>query len=540
MAMQAEQLSLEEVLQEVDRLRWELDVLKREKADLEILLETTTTHADTIELLLHDSNQQLQAEIAERHCAEAALRVLTQELQSLLDTLSKDKTDLEILLETTTEHGDTVEDLLYCKAQEEVLNGEKRLAQFLDAVPVGVLVVEATGEPYYANKMAQQILGQTVTRETSIPALLEMSQTYVAGTDLLYPCTHMPIARALKGESVTIDDVEIHQGDKVTPLEVWTTPIFDEKGKIVYAIAAFQDITERKKADAERSKYTSALYELNQSFSRFVPSQFLQFLDKQSIVDVQLGDHVQKEMSVLFGDIRDFTTFSESMTPEQNFKFINAYLSRMEPAIVENNGFIDKYIGDGIMALFSQGADNALKAAISMLHRLTDYNQDRAKVGYIPIKIGIGINTGSLMLGTVGGYSRMDSTVISDTVNLASRIEGLTKDYGVSLLISHHTFSQLEDANQYAFRLIERVKVKGKLSAVSVYEVFDADPPKIRDSKLATKTAFEEALLLYHLHSFQEAAQLFEECLRLNLEDTVAQIYLERCQRFDNTLRTKG
>jgi adenylate cyclase len=280
------------------------------------------------------------------------------------------------------------------------------------------------------------------------------------------------------------------------------------------------------------------LFQLNQAFSRFVPSQFLQFLEKDSIIDVQLGDHVQKEMSVLFADIRDFTTLSERMTPEQNFKFINAYLSRMEPAIVENQGLIDKYMGDGMMALFSRGADNALNAAISMLHRLTDYNQDRAKASYEPIRIGIGINTGSLMLGTVGGYSRMDTTVISDTVNLASRIEGLTKDYKVSLLISHDTFSQLKDANQYAFRLIDRVKVKGKLAAVSVYEVFDADPPKIRDSKLVTKTAFEEALLLYHLHSFAGAAQLFEDCLRLNPTDTVAQIYLERCQRLDGTLRS--
>lgn len=538
MAMQAEQLSSEPLLQEIERLRQELEALKRDKADLEIVLETTTAHADAIERLLHESNQQLHVEIVERRRAEAALQRLAVELQSVLDSIAKDKADLEILLETTTEHGDTVEELLFDKAEEAVVNSEKRLVQFLDAVPVGVLVVDATGTPYYANKMAQQILGQTVTRETVVPNVVEMYQSYVAETDLLYPRDRMPILRALRGESATIDDMELRQGDKLIPLEVWATPIFDETGKVVYAIAAFQDITERKKAEAERTKFTSDLFQLNQAFSRFVPSQFLQFLEKDSIIDVQLGDHVQKEMSVLFADIRDFTTLSERMTPEQNFTFINAYLSRMEPAIVENQGLIDKYMGDGMMALFSRGADNALNAAISMLHRLTEYNQDRAKAGYEPIRIGIGINTGSLMLGTVGGYSRMDTTVISDTVNLASRIEGLTKDYKVSLLISHYTFSQLKDANQYAFRLIDRVKVKGKLAAVSVYEVFDADPPKIRDSKLVTKTAFEEALLLYHLHSFAGAAQLFEDCLRLNPTDTVAQIYLERCQRLDSTLRS--
>ncbi len=538
MAMQAEYLSSEQLLQEIERLRRELEDVKRDKADLEILLETTTAHADAIEVQLHESNQQLQAEVAERQRAEAALQAFAVELQSFLNKLALDKADLEILLETTTEHGDTVEALLYDKAEEAVLNSEKRLAQFLDAVPVGVFVVDATGKPYYANKMAQQILGQGVTSNVSVLALPQVNQTYLAGTNQLYPCDRKPIVQALRGESGTIDDMEIHQGDQVIPLEVRATPIFDEKGNVLYAITAFQDITERKKAEAERINFTRELFQINEALSRFVPRQFLQFLDKTSIVDVQLGDHVQQEMSVLFADIRDFTTLSESMTPEQNFKFINAYLSRMEPLIVENQGFIDKYIGDAIMALFSKGADNALKAAISMLHRLSAYNQERAQAGYVPIQIGIGINTGSLMLGTVGGYSRMDSTVISDTVNLASRIEKLTKDYGVSLLISHYTFAQLEDANQYTFRLIDRVKVKGKSAAVSVYEVFDADPPKIRDSKLVTKTAFEEALLLYNVHSFSEAAQLFEDCLRLNPEDTVAQIYLERCQRLDNTLRT--
>ena len=538
MATQAEHLSSEQLLQEIERLRRELEDVKRDKADLEILLETTTAHADAIEVQLHESNQQLQAEIAERQRAEAALQAFTTELQSFLHTLALDKADLEILLETTTEHGDTVEALLYDKAEEAVLSSEKRLVQFLEAVPVGVFVVDATGKPYYANKMAQQILGQEVTSSVSLLALPQVYQVYVAGTDQLYPHERQPLVLALRGESGAIDDMEIRQGDKVIPLEVWATPIFDENGDVLYAITAFQDITERKKAESERILFTRELFQINEALARFVPRQFLQFLEKNSIVDVQLGDHVQKEMSVLFADIRDFTSLSESMTPEQNFKFINAYLSRMEPLIVENKGFIDKYIGDAIMALFSKGADNALKAAIAMLHRLRGYNQERTQAGYVPIQIGIGINTGSLMLGTVGGYSRMDSTVISDTVNLASRIERLTKEYRVSLLISHYTFAQLEDANHYAFRLIDRVKVQGKSTAVSVYEIFDADPPKICESKLVTKTAFEEALLLYHLHSFNEAAQLFEDCLRLNPEDTVAQIYLERCQRLDNTLRT--
>jgi len=279
-----------------------------------------------------------------------------------------------------------------------------------------------------------------------------------------------------------------------------------------------------------RIKTHLRLSNLNIAYGRFVPHKFLQLLNKESIVDVSLGENVQQEMSILFSDIRDFTSLSEMMNPEDNFKFINAYLSRMESAIVENNGFIDKYIGDAIMALFSGNADDAVQAGITMLHRLSDYNQHRANSGDVPIKIGIGINTGSLMLGTVGGKNRMDGTVISDAVNLASRLESLTKSYGLSLLISQQTFLGLHDPNEYSIRFIEKVKVKGKSKAVTVFEVFDGDEPKIKEVKLATKTIFEEGLLLYQQHLMREAAQQFEDVLRINPMDTVAQIYLARCQ----------
>jgi hypothetical protein len=146
------------------------------------------------------------------------------------------------------------------------------------------------------------------------------------------------------------------------------------------------------------------------------------------------------------------------------------------------------------------------------------------------IQIGIGINTGSLMLGTVGGKNRMDGTVISDAVNLTSRLESLTKVYGVSLLISHHTLARLQNPMEYRIRFIDKVKVKGKSQAVAVFEVFDGDEREMKERKLATKAVFEEGLFLYHQQAIREAAQRFEAVLNLNSRDTVAQIYLARCQ----------
>ncbi|MEG3972906.1 AAA family ATPase, partial [Microcoleus sp. T2B6] len=314
------------------------------------------------------------------------------------------------------------------KLYTEIRESENRLTQFLEAIPVGVSVLDASGKPYYSNRVAIQLLGKGVIPNVTSEQISEVYQVYKAGTDREYSSAELPIVRALRGESATADDMEIHQGNKIIPIEAWGTPIYDEKDNISYAIVAFQDITERKKAETERIRFTAELFLLNQAYERFVPNQFLQFLDKSSIIDVELGDQVQLEMSVLFSDIRDFTTLSETMTPKDNFRFINSYLSRMEPVINENNGFIDKYIGDAIMALFSGEANNAVKAGIAMLHCLVEYNQNRANSGYGPIQIGIGINTGTLMLGTVGGQNRMEGTVISDAVNLASRVESLTKN----------------------------------------------------------------------------------------------------------------
>ncbi|MEG4811546.1 adenylate/guanylate cyclase domain-containing protein [Microcoleus sp. F8-D3] len=287
---------------------------------------------------------------------------------------------------------------------------------------------------------------------------------------------------------------------------------------------------ELRKINQELEFALSQQLKLTEAAKRFVPNEFVSLLSHDSLSDVLLGESVEKEMSILFSDIRDFTALSEKMTPQENFNFINSYLSRMEPSIIKNHGFIDKYIGDAIMALFGYSADDAVKAGIAMLHSLHEYNQHRISCSYEPIKIGIGINTGSLMLGTVGSTNRMDSTVIGDAVNLASRVESLTKSYGVSMLITKNTFLELSDTASYAIRNIGCVRVKGKSELLTIYEVFDADAPEVKEGKLATLPVFLEALYNYAAAKHQEAAELFADCLRQNPLDRVAHNYLQRCQ----------
>lgn len=286
---------------------------------------------------------------------------------------------------------------------------------------------------------------------------------------------------------------------------------------------------ERKAKEVERTAKEREM-RLNVAYDRFVPHEFLNILEKESIIEVQLGDQVEKEMTILFSDIRGFTSMSEKLTPKETFNFINTYLSEMEPSIHKYSGFIDKYIGDAIMALFPTNADDALKGAIDMTKHLRMYNHQRLQQKMPPINIGIGLNTGKLMLGTVGGQRRMDGTVISDAVNLSSRIEGLTKLYGVMILITGKTYNRLTNPADFNFRTIDRVTVKGKTEPVTIFEVLDGLPDNLLKARLKSKTNFEKGMKHYHNQEFAQAKVLFQKCLSHDFSDKVVQIYVKRCQ----------
>lgn len=273
------------------------------------------------------------------------------------------------------------------------------------------------------------------------------------------------------------------------------------------------------------------LSKINAAYARFVPHEFLKFLNKESIVDVKVGDHVSRNMTILFADIRAFTALSEKMSAEDNFHFVNSYLSNVGPIIRKHNGFIDKYIGDAIMALFSGDADDAVRAAIDMLYTVTGYNREhRVRWGRTEIRLGIGLNTGELMLGTVGDSERMEGTVIGDTVNLAARMESMTKKYGSTLLITEATHSCLKTPEDYAIRLIERMDVPGKSQTLKAYEVFDGDATDIHAGKLQIQIEFNKAMGLYSVGDFRQALALFEACLLEYPGDQATLIYAQRCR----------
>lgn len=269
---------------------------------------------------------------------------------------------------------------------------------------------------------------------------------------------------------------------------------------------------------------------LHQASSRFVPNEFLHLLGKKNLVDVSLGDNIQREMAVFFSDIRGFTTLSEQMTPEDNFRFINSYLGKLGPVIREAGGFIDKYIGDAIMALFLD-AGSAVSAALEIQRKLDIYNRARLVKGFLELRTGIGIHAGPLMLGTIGEADRMEGTVISDTVNLASRLESLTVHYGAAIIVSEHALKQQKSPRLQ--RVLDRVLVKGKKKALEIIEILDPERNDDQRLRLETAVRFEEARQTFARAAFAQAREQFLAIKAQNPADRACDVFLARINRLE-------
>ncbi|MDX1693740.1 MAG: 7TM diverse intracellular signaling domain-containing protein [Ketobacteraceae bacterium] len=294
---------------------------------------------------------------------------------------------------------------------------------------------------------------------------------------------------------------------------------------------------QREEALQQRLIETQKVTTLTNTFERFVPRQFLKRLAHSGSQYIELGKAETDIITILFSDIRDFTHLSEGMSPQELLNFLNAYFNRMDRPIHQSGGFIDKFVGDAILAIFESNhyeeeARNAVKAAIAMQEALKEYNQHRAKVGYPPLDIGVGINTGPVIIGTVGTQDRMDTTVLGDVVNLASRLEKLTKKYRVKIICSSYTLDLLDNASGTLTRELDYVKVRGKQKAVRIYEVFNADEENVRILKQRLLLDYQQAMALYYNRRWEEAAERFQLCLDIFPGDVPSHLYLSRCREY--------
>ena len=317
----------------------------------------------------------------------------------------------------------------------------------------------------------------------------------------------------------------------------------DLEQALIHQQKAFDELKTTKMRLAE----TEAAAKLTQIFEKFVPKEFLNRIAPEGIENLKFGQADSESLSILFCDIRSFTSLSENMSPQELVDFLNDYLKRMNGPIVKHRGFVDKFIGDAIMALFSLPGEskstealNTIQAAIGMLEQVELFNQDRESENQAPLKVGIGIHSGPVIIGTVGSEERMESTVTGDSVNLASRLEGLTKYYRSRIIISDSTHELIDPGSSLEFRELDLVQVKGKKKPVTIYEVCDCDPDPLREQKLGARNKFLEALKNYRGRKWTQAITKFKDCLKDCPEDGAVELYLERCKSFLKNPPPKG
>lgn len=299
-------------------------------------------------------------------------------------------------------------------------------------------------------------------------------------------------------------------------------------GKLKHKLHQREKELELEKKALESEKKAKELeITLKNSYSRFIPPEFINLLNKSSILDLKLGDQIKKDLCILFSDIRAFSSISEQMTPEETFNFLNTYLNVAGPVIRSSGGFIDKYIGDAIMALFSVDVESAIKAAIGLQKAAENLNKTDERFKAFNIKTGVGLHIGSLMIGTIGEENRMDATVISDAVNIASRLEGLTKIYGTSVIISQNIKEALPENTDFTLRFLDNVCLTGKRLPLAIYEVLNAENDLVQTKKKESLHDYNLAMDAYYKKDFIQALHGFNKILSENPDDKVCRKHIE-------------
>jgi signal transduction histidine kinase/CheY-like chemotaxis protein/class 3 adenylate cyclase/Tfp pilus assembly protein PilF len=274
------------------------------------------------------------------------------------------------------------------------------------------------------------------------------------------------------------------------------------------------------------------LQRINIITNKFVPGEFLKSIGHQSITEVKLGDHIEKEFTVFFSDIRNYTTIAEQMSPKENFNFINKYVGLMGPVIHKNKGYVHQYLGDSIVGIFPNESDAALCASIEMQKIISRYNDERESNNKHMLQVGMGLHSGQLIMGVIGDQYRNDPATISDTVNAASRMEGITKFYGASIILSENTCLKIADPDKFNLRYLGKIQLKGKTETMGAYECFDGDPPELLEGKLKTKKLFSEALESFLNREFAEATGMFNRIIKITPGDQVAKYFRQKSAHY--------
>ncbi|MBF0380097.1 MAG: GAF domain-containing protein [Magnetococcales bacterium] len=317
-------------------------------------------------------------------------------------------------------------------------------------------------------------------------------------------------------EGFNMMDVDVMAGGEKMSTNMTILPLVSGEEKALGTMIMIEDISGEKRMKSTMSRYMD-------------PGLADQLMDGGE--DLLGGKSV--EATVVFTDIRSFTTLTEELGPQGTVLLLNEYFTIMVECISKEGGMLDKFIGDAMMAAFGlplahdDDEDRAVRAAIDMIVKLNEYNAARAKEGKMPVLMGIGLNTDTVVSGNIGSPKRMDYTMIGDGVNLAARLESACKQYSAQILVSERTVSKLKGT--YRIRPVDLVVVKGKTKPVAIFEVLDYHTEETFPNLMEAVNHFKSGLDLYRKGNFTKSIQAFNEAIKLNPNDKLADMYIGRC-----------
>lgn len=395
------------------------------------------------------------------------------------------------------------------KLFDDVQNIKNYNESILESMTNAVITLNEEGRIATCNTAAQQILK---AREEDIVG--RAVDEFFSGRNAWIAERTRRMEDAGAGDAII--DAELDVAGETISANITMLPLTGVEGKKLGSMLMVEDISSEKRMKSTMSRYMDP-----------------QLADKLLAGgDAVMGGQASMA-TIMFSDIRGFTTLTEELGPQATVSLLNEYFSLMVDCITHEGGMLDKFIGDAIMAIFGtpfphdDDEDRAVRTAIAMLRELAQFNQQRLGEGKKPIDIGIGLNSDIVVSGNIGSAKRMDYTVIGDGVNLASRLESACKQYGTHLLISEFTRARLKST--YRMREIDRVVVKGKTQPVAIFEVLDYHNESTFPHMMAMLSAFSYGLEAYRKGEFAEAEQSFNQAQRLHPKDLCTQMYLERC-----------
>jgi len=396
---------------------------------------------------------------------------------------------------------------------EDVMTVKNYNESILRSTSNGMITLNKEREVVTVNEAAMSILRLSDKKMIGRPA------AEIFGTENAWVMDAVARVEETGSSNISVDAVmKIANSDQAS-VNMTALPLIDANNEDIGSMLIIEDISAEKRVKSTMARY----------MSKEVVDQLLEAGEDQ------LGGKDQK-ISVLFSDVRRFTSMSEALGARETVSMLNEYFAVMVDVIFSNGGILDKYIGDAIMALFGapfngpNDADNAVTVANQMMVALNGLNATRVASGKQPLDIGVGLSTGDVIVGNIGSPKRMEYTVIGDSVNLASRLESATKYYGTKILISENTVKDL--TREFVLREIDLIRVKGKDRPVAVYESLDFHTPDSFPRLQEMLGIYREGLAAYRKREWHKAMATFEAAAAISPDERPSRIYIDRCKHY--------